>query len=225
MRKRVLAVVIALGIGASAAAAYQLNRSNSGNPLPTARAAPSDRANDSGAVSEGIGVRGAWTIVIRNPDGSVASRHEFDNALEPTGELLLLNLVMRDSSMGRWRITLLAPSGGESPCALPQHCQINQGVQALSQNNANLVLSPTDLGMQMSGSLVANRDGSIGEVDTTGLLCRANVAPGDCLGNETRSRNFTSHELDEPISVLRNQQVFVKIVISFSAVAPTAPPS
>src|ERR1035438_8313432 len=31
--------------------------------------------------SEGIKVHGHWVIEIRNPDGSLASRHEFENAL------------------------------------------------------------------------------------------------------------------------------------------------
>ena len=34
-----------------------------------------------GAQKEGIKVHGHWTIDIRNPDGTLAQHHEFENAL------------------------------------------------------------------------------------------------------------------------------------------------
>ena len=32
-------------------------------------------------MTEGLQVHGHWRVVVRNPDGSIASRHEFNNAL------------------------------------------------------------------------------------------------------------------------------------------------
>ena len=52
-------------------------------PAPDAEAPP----------SEGIQVHGHWTITVRNADGSVAERREFENALEAFGSYLLVYLL------------------------------------------------------------------------------------------------------------------------------------
>jgi len=38
-----------------------------------------------GGKNEGIKVHGHWVLEIKNPDGSLASRHEFENSLVPGG--------------------------------------------------------------------------------------------------------------------------------------------
>ena len=56
--------------------------------------APAQAAKPAGGMGEGIKVHGRWTIEVRNPDGSLASRHEFQNDLYPfppgRGELCLV---------------------------------------------------------------------------------------------------------------------------------------
>jgi len=50
-----------------------------GVPLVSDQASPSSRG-----PLEGITVHGHWTIVVRNADGSIVSRQEFENALITT---------------------------------------------------------------------------------------------------------------------------------------------
>jgi hypothetical protein len=58
---------------------------------------------------EGIKVHGHWVIEVRNPDGSIASRREFENALTPEGTKQLAVLLTRQRtnlSFDRWAIYL-----------------------------------------------------------------------------------------------------------------------
>src|SRR5215470_17852538 len=62
---------------------------------------PKERA---GGTQEGIKVHGDWTIVIRNQDGTVASRHEFKNAL--ANFAILPQILAHGGSVGRWEVDL-----------------------------------------------------------------------------------------------------------------------
>jgi hypothetical protein len=63
---------------------------------------------------DGITVHGHWTIDVRNPDGALASHHEFENALEPTGATALSALLARNGTLPSWQLDLIGASGG--PC-------------------------------------------------------------------------------------------------------------
>jgi hypothetical protein len=58
------------------------------------------------AQEQGIKVHGRWTIDVRNPDGTLSSRHEFDNALTAGGAVYLARLLGRDGVPTRWVIQL-----------------------------------------------------------------------------------------------------------------------
>jgi hypothetical protein len=64
--------------------------------------------------ADGITVHGHWTIDVRNPDGALASHHEFENALEPTGATALSALLARNGTLPSWQLDLIGASGG--PC-------------------------------------------------------------------------------------------------------------
>jgi hypothetical protein len=75
-------------------------------------------AAEKGGSGEGIKVHGDWTIEIRNPDGSLDSRHEIKNALAGGQQLLagLLGNVYTDLGWGVW---LWGVAGGNcNPCAV-----------------------------------------------------------------------------------------------------------
>jgi len=55
---------------------------------------------------EGIKVHGYWTIVVTNPDGSVATRREFENSVQPAGEAYLASLLAGSNSPGGLSILL-----------------------------------------------------------------------------------------------------------------------
>ena len=56
---------------------------------PAAASAPS------GGLNTGIQIHGHWKIVVRNPDGTVATRREFENSLTYRGAFLLQNFAGR----------------------------------------------------------------------------------------------------------------------------------
>ena len=64
-------------------------------------------------TQEGIKVHGQWIIEVRNPDGTVVTRREFENALVTPGLLALI--LGRQNSVGLWLVVLCPPSGS-LPC-------------------------------------------------------------------------------------------------------------
>jgi hypothetical protein len=55
---------------------------------------------------EGIRVHGYWTIVVKNPDGSIATRREFENSIQSAGEAYLASLLAGSNSPGGLSILL-----------------------------------------------------------------------------------------------------------------------
>jgi hypothetical protein len=60
---------------------------------------------DSGGKNEGIKVHGQWVLEIKNPDGSLDSRHEFENSLVTGGQGALASLLLGSFATG-WYIEL-----------------------------------------------------------------------------------------------------------------------
>ena len=58
-----------------------------------------------GGSTEGIKVHGHWTIEVRDPDGSLVSRTEFDNALSG-GTSRLPKVLARVYTIGLWGVKL-----------------------------------------------------------------------------------------------------------------------
>src|SRR6266540_6947675 len=52
-------------------------------------------SSDADGFGEGIQVHGDWVIEVRNADGSVAERREFENALHSQGQQFLTNVLGR----------------------------------------------------------------------------------------------------------------------------------
>jgi hypothetical protein len=174
---------------------------------PAARAA-SD-GPPAGAQSEGIKVHGQWTIDIRNTDGSLASHHEFKNALDSFGATALAQMLGRQTVTGVWGVSLwqiacvIGEVGSTDPEA--QFKTLTVTVPTAGPNAGKLVLS---------GNATAEADGDIAQVGTGIGLCGANTAPAAC----TRFRDipFTAHNFPSPIVVLAGQIIQVTVVISFS---------
>ena len=55
-------------------------------------------------MQEGVHVHGDWVIDVRNPDGTLAHRHAFKNALVDTP--LLAAIMTRGGVPGQWQIRL-----------------------------------------------------------------------------------------------------------------------
>jgi hypothetical protein len=94
-------------------------QSAAGGQVSLPAAVPSGRA--------AIKVHGHWIIEVRNPDGSLATREEFENALTPGtngGQLVIAGLLARESTPGRWWITLGKPFSSSAPATSP--CVVNR---------------------------------------------------------------------------------------------------
>ena len=125
-----VAATLAL-ILAGAAAARAQSASSSTAVQSTKSAAPSSAsasatakaaANPAAApplwrMNTGIKIHGHWKIVVRNPDGTVATRRDFENSLSYSGAFIMQTLLGGNASPGAWAIGLGAQlAGNTGPC-------------------------------------------------------------------------------------------------------------
>ena len=59
-----------------------------------------------GGQHEGIQVHGHWVIEVKNPDGKVTTRREFENSIQPYGAAFLASLIAANNSSGGLSILL-----------------------------------------------------------------------------------------------------------------------
>jgi hypothetical protein len=193
--------------------------------LGFAIAAGSTAAVMNAQTAEGIKVHGRWTIDVRNPDGTLASRHEFNNSLVPGGPLggsgVIAGLLGRvHKTVHRWEIVLAGPIGQPGPCG--GDCliaeRLSAGLPAVGELTVNVPLLPGTLipsgagTVQLVGLARATAAGSIGAVQTGVGVC-PHVG---CPGFVPFTQAFTRHQLAAPINVTANQVVEVTVVFSFS---------
>jgi hypothetical protein len=185
-----------------------------------------------GGPGEGIQVHGHWTIEVREPDGSVARRSEFQNALHSGGRQILASLLGRGGSIGLWRLIVIGNASANFPCqqpvGTPNSCIIAEPLDNTSGNNVfkvapnNLMVmpgSPDASKTHLSGSFIVQRDGNISRVETfQPLVCLPTVAPASCGpgGSGVLSITFTLTDLASPVPVVTGQQVLVSVTFSFS---------
>src|SRR5215467_3802180 len=94
------------GIGlpvAAALCATVILAAQQGPPVVAKASAPTTRRASPG---DAIDVHGHWIIDVRNPDGTLASHHDFQNALLPSGQQLLSYLISKGSSILTWDVRL-----------------------------------------------------------------------------------------------------------------------
>jgi hypothetical protein len=183
-------------------------------------------AKPSGGVAQGIKVHGHWTIEVRNPDGSVASRTEFENALAPDagfggGAALLAMLLGSERSPGKWSVLAHGTSIFDGPCVpavTPPNgvaCGISQPDLRVNVPRTGSLPNRSTGVLELSGSFtVQNPAAVIGRVETRMFACDSAFAPSTCP--EAHIMPFTSHTLTTPIPAAREQIVQIKVVISFS---------
>lgn len=183
--------------------------------------APPDHAARTQAPGDGIKVHGYWTIDVRNADGSLASHNEFMNALQPSGATALSALLGRSNTVGSWQLDLMgAGSGG--PCITtepsgptPAPCTAVEPGTTIPGDFAtawfptlalNLVQGPAGTsGLELTGSVTASSAESIEQVRSVIVLSPS--------GSRTP---FSARTLATPIQVATGQQIYVKVVLSFS---------
>lgn len=170
-----------------------------------AAAKPKSQASTkpTGGQHEGIKVHGHWTIEVRNPDGTLVSRHEFENALDPGAARILpaviVGVVRLDPNSLKIRIgDACGSSSAPAPCTVPV--------------TASPFTSPYNGTLVLGANATASHDAIITSVQT--LVDYAEAGP---LGITTPQVGavFTS-KTTSPVQVVTGQMVQVTVVISVS---------
>jgi hypothetical protein len=174
---------------------------------------------------EGIKVHGHWAIDVRNPDGTLVSHREFENALvggAVGGGAYLSNILARNLSVGRWEISL--GGGTTGPCqagAASAWCFIAEGSGPFANANyaPGLAVSASVSGwFMLSGSVKAVNTASISWVNSLVVACAASIAPASpCTdANGGTFYGLTSASITPGINVIAGQDISVTVTISFS---------
>jgi len=173
------------------------------------------------ATQDGIKVHGQWMIVIRNPDGSIASRQEFENSLQ-MGDQVLAGVLGHTMTVGPWSILIRDPCVGHGAGGGQQGgCHIHEanapGFPA-SESFAGLTVklsgTPTLNALILSGSAKSTYGGTIFRVETIQSTCPATTLPADC-GTTAHNFIFTQQDIS-PITIQPGQSIDVTVQLSFS---------
>ncbi|MBI2860150.1 MAG: hypothetical protein HYX91_01425 [Chloroflexi bacterium] len=177
----------------------------------------------SGPPGEGIKVHGHWTIEVRNPDGTVAERREFDNAL--VSPVYLAAILAREESVGGWRVRLEALVEADNAFAdsnsLPKPAELLEITSLAVGPNIfkNLTVANPQVDpygqVVMSGAATANRDGKVEMVSTIAMRLPA-ASPPSSTYEGLGATYFTSTQLANALILTSGQQVNVTVVLSFS---------
>ena len=178
------------------------------------------QAKSSGGMSEGIKVHGRWTIDVRNPDGSLASHTDFNNALHPGGAYFLTQLLARRESPLLWVVELFGPlcqmpdpEFPAGPCEIREPSDTWAGAWVFKTLSLSVPPSgPNADRLVLSGTARAHFAGQLTAVHTEQWRCTTSTVP--C--GAARSYGFSGTTLPAPISVSAGQSIDVTVVISFS---------
>ena len=198
------------------------------------------------AINQGLKMHGHWIIDIKNPDGTLAQHHEFENSIQYDGQNYLVGLMSGYGAAGPWEIyfSSVGAVAGTSPCNSAQYpyCAIVYSTASqpgsficngLYTCSTGLTITPTfGVGptLTLAGSIAATQAGSIGFVGTGMNACGgtagsngyptaiSTITPSACYTSTTASFSgtATSTTLASPISVAQGQIIQVKVVLSFS---------
>ena len=188
----------------------------------------------SGGPKEGIKVHGHWTIEVRNPDGKLVTRREFENALVPGPTLA--SILGRTSTTGTWSIVLLGSP--VAPCTVAGEAigctlvESNFPGQDFNRWNTLKVSAPASgantNALVLSGSFTAGKDTNIKTVSTYLTVCGPDVTPNSCALQPGGPQPITATTLPDAVNgscapntscavhVVPGQIVQVTVAISFS---------
>jgi hypothetical protein len=174
---------------------------------------------------EGIKVHGRWTIEVRNPDGTLASRHEFNNSLVVSGGAgsgALVGLLGRAfRGIRQWQIGLNGPADQENgPCGARDISRVFEASCRIEER--------LDGGAPAVGDLTVTVPGGLPHLVLSGAIRTTTAVPivfvqtvihpcfDAACSVPSLPRQFTSHQLATPIDIAPNQLIDVTVVLSFS---------
>lgn len=236
-----LVLTFMLAIATRPTAAPEVSAPSDEQPLAAA-AAQQAAPPSSGVPSEGIKVHGHWVIQVHDPDGTLVSWVEFDNAL--VGGAHLSALLARTSSVGKWQVELKSSEAIAGPDAEIQPCgstttslagisitfrhpcviaEAGSGIAAHPSVFETLTVAAPAAGQPNAGALVlsgtatARANASIKLVKTILAPCDAATAPATSCAFVAGGGfvPLTATTLAMPVAVANGQQIQVTVVISF----------
>jgi hypothetical protein len=200
-------------------------------------------ASGNGGPREGITVHGHWAIDVRQPNGTLVTHREFENALTSRGGNDIALVLSRQGLVSNWSIILTSDtvfdgfnfnstpaSNLNQPCLLssPVSCVIvEQGFgnsYGTSETFDNLLLRGDLAGLHLSGTATAARTGQI--IMVAGQLAACGYSSGTAACVDPAGRQFAPHifsvaTLEPPIPVVLNQLIQASVTYTFSAAATT----
>lgn len=173
-----------------------------------------------GGPNEAIQVHGHWNIEVINPDGTLASRNEFDNDLVDMGKSALVGLLIGDHSAGMWMVRLTATQQASSPFASGSGWILDNRYTGTPSSapdtfyTLDVARDPITVGVfTLTGTATATKDGGINFVATQICGCDASTAPSACtaflVADEFTMASFNA------VDVVAGQQILVQVTISF----------
>ncbi|MDP3062926.1 MAG: hypothetical protein Q8O40_06925 [Chloroflexota bacterium] len=202
-------------------------QSSSAGPT-AAPAAQEPEVAPPGGPSEGIKVHGEWTIEVREPDGALVSRTEFENALTYSGKTTLAWFLSRQWAVGQWFVRiegsplfpcLPASSSPSSSCYLAETTSGRTGSNVFKTLTLDTPTEGSDqYKMVMSGNFTDQVSTSISAVQTFVYACPPTVTPASNCESVPGAfdREFTWTVLSSPVAVSVGQQVLLTVKLSFS---------
>lgn len=113
-RGLLLAALLAVALSVASVSDAQSVSSSTAKTAANRAAAPAP----SSGLNTGIKIHGHWKIVVRNPDGTIATRRDFENSLDLGGIYILPTLLAGAQTPGAWAIALGAQNAGNTgPCS------------------------------------------------------------------------------------------------------------
>ena len=185
--------------------------------LAQERPAPATSAHDpqesDKARGDGIKVHGHWAIDVRNPDGTLSSHNEFENALINGGQALAV-ILSKAAPVGVWRVRLLAGDGVCTDDGVRRYvCSISEPADVFGDPRwvfPNLQLSaPRDSSGQLLGTLELTGNATVsfaGSIDYVEAIVQ----------NPSVFVSFSGKSLATPIEVAPGQTIHVRLTYSFS---------
>ena len=205
-----LGVMIALALGVLFA--VLLTGSDADNTKKT-QVAKSTRVITEDASQENISIHGHWVVAVRDFNGRLVARREFDNDLLTSGASALADILIGSKSVKEWTVVVTGASEGK-PCkeasGRSASCRITQTSAPDNNSFPNLKLKPGINGssIEFSGVIDTQNNGTLSTVSTEILLCSV-VDTSDC-----RTAPFSSKGLPSPLNVISGQAIVVTYTLS-----------
>ncbi len=215
-------LALLLGIFVSGCSATIQAEPGASAPMVIAQA---PKAAPSGGPHEGIQVHGHWVIEVKNPDGTLAEKREFENAYVGGG--ILPKILAGGGSIGNMFLVLegdplpcLAIPGRRIPCPNPPQGELLQPTALGS--TLQLRPFPFDPGMvvrtvQNATTIMAVKTRILVCIDISGAVC-------DPVADFTRAVLDGLEGRPSPIPVSAGQLIDVTVTIRFCCAPSETPP-